>query len=181
DALVGHESYKYDYQYQNGNRDIQIVDGSVELDNYSGSAKVNSYLNEYNTESYFGRVQYNFENKYFGTASFRRDGSSKFNALSRWGDFWSIGGSWQINKEKFFTASWIDLLKLRASYGETGSDNIGSGLYLWQSFYNIGDNNNTEPGITRSRTAGNINLKWETIASSDIALEFGFFRNRLTG
>jgi TonB-linked SusC/RagA family outer membrane protein len=181
DVLLGHESYQNDYQYQNGNRDNQIVDGPVELDNYSNPPKVNSYVDAYRTESYFSRLQYAYDDKYFATAAYRHDGSSKFHPTSRWGAFWSVSAGWQINKGSFFKADWVDLLKARVSYGEIGSDNLGSGYYLWQSFYAIGNNNNTEPGMTRSRVAGNIDLEWETIASSDVALEFSLFKNRLNG
>jgi len=72
------------------------------------------------------------------------------------------------------------LLKLRASYGHVGSDAL-NGYYLYQSYYDIGNNNNTEAGLTRARAVGNVDLKWETNASFDAAVEFGFFNNRING
>jgi len=180
-VLAGHENYVYDYQYLNASRDNQVVDGSVELDNYSNPAKANSYIDAYRTEGYLSRIQYNYDERYFASASYRKDGTSRFHENARWGDFWSVSAGWQINKESFFHAEWVDLLKVRSSYGEVGSDQLSGGYYYWQSFYDIGNNNGSEPGMTRSRTAGNTSLHWETNKSFDVALEFNLFKNRLSG
>jgi len=181
DVLLGHEYYYERYNYLTARRDNQVVDGPVELDNYANPAVVDSYVTEDKLESFFSRIQYNYDNRYFLSASLRRDGSSRFAPESRWGTFWSLGGGWQINNESFMkTYTWIDLLKLRASYGEVGSNAVG--LYPYQSFYDIGNNNNTEPGMTQRRSVGGgIPLKWEVGQSFDAALEFSLFRNRLNG
>ncbi|WP_158280756.1 SusC/RagA family TonB-linked outer membrane protein [Pararcticibacter amylolyticus] len=180
DFLAGHENYRYLYHNLNAQRQNQILDGNVELENYTNPATAGSYVEEYKTEGYFSRVQYSFGDRYFGSASYRRDASSKFYDKVRWGNFWSAGAGWNIHNEEFFRVKWIDHLKLRTAYGDLGSDAI-PGYYLWQSFYNIGENNNTEPGITRNRVAGNKELAWEHNTSLDAALEYGLFNSRVNG
>lgn len=181
DILLGHENYRYLYNYLTARRDNQVVTGPIELDNYANPAVADSYVNEYKTEGYFSRVQYNYSDRYFLMGSLRRDASSKFSPQARWGTFWSVGAGWQLNNEAFLKpVTWIDLLKLRASYGQVGSDAL-NGYYLYQSYYNIGNNNNTEPGMTQNRAAGNMRLQWESNDSYDVAVEFAFFKNRLNG
>jgi len=181
DLLAGHEYYRYLYNYLIARRDNQVVEGPIELDNYANPAVTDSYVNEYKVEGYFSRAQYSYDDKYFLSASLRRDRSSKFSTASRWGNFWSLGAGWQLNNESFLKPlTWIELLKLRASYGVVGSDNL-NGYYLYQSFYDIGNNNGSEPGMTRRRAAGNKALRWETNKSFDAAVDFAFFKNRLNG
>src|SRR5690606_474017 len=121
-----------------------------------------------------------FDNRYFFSTSFRRDGSSRFSPTSRWGNFWSVGAGWTISNEKFFSVKAINNLKLRASYGLVGSDVLG-GYYLYQTFYDTGFKNGNEAGVKQSLTLGNEDLIWETNKNMDIALEFGLFKNRLSG
>jgi len=181
DVLLGHEYYNYNYTYLSASRSNLVVTGPVELDNYTNPAVVNSYVNTYKIDSYFSRGQYDYDNRYFLSASYRRDGSSKFSPESRWGNFWSVGAGWQLNSESFLKdKEWIDILKLRASYGQVGSDAL-NGYYLYQSYYDIGNNNNTEAGITQARAVGNTNLRWESNGSFDAGVDFGFFKNRLNG
>lgn len=75
-------------------------------------------------------IQYDFNEKYFVSGSYRRDASSRFHPDNRWGNFWSLGGAWLISKEDFFNVEWIDELKLKASYGSQGNDNIGDYRYI---------------------------------------------------
>lgn len=181
DVLLGHESYSYNQVYLTAQRDNQVVEDMVELSNFANPATANSALEDYRTEGYFSRAEYSYADKYFASASFRRDGSSKFHRDVRWGNFWSMGLGWEISKEPFFNAEWLDYLKLRASYGAVGSDNLNSDYYYWQSFYNIGVNYGNEPGIRQNRSAGNRNLRWESNQSIDAAVEFNAFGNRLDG
>ena len=89
-----------------------------------------SVADSYNNEGWIFRGQYDYDSKYFFSASFRRDASSRFHPKHRWGNFWSAGGAWIISKENFLNeVAWIDLLKIKASYGEQGNDNIGDFLY----------------------------------------------------
>ena len=78
-------------------------------------SQYNNYSNSYNNEGYFFRAMYNYDAKYFGSVSYRRDASSRFAKEHRWGNFWSVGGAWLISKEAFFNAPWVNSLKLKAS------------------------------------------------------------------
>ncbi|WP_056848714.1 TonB-dependent receptor [Pedobacter sp. Leaf41] len=180
DVLAGHEAYQRRYDYNFGSASGQIVSGSTELKNFATILSLTSYQDNYRIESYFGRFQYDYDGKYFVSGSYRTDGSSKFSPVNRWGEFWSVGAGWQINKEKFFNVSWVDNLKLRGSYGQVGSDDLGS-YYLYQTFYDTGFKNGNEAGIKQALALGNEDIQWESTNSMDIALEFGFLKNRISG
>ncbi|MFA5324708.1 MAG: TonB-dependent receptor [Bacteroidales bacterium] len=180
DFLIGHESYKNDYKYIYGMKQGIIAEGNTELINFTTINSLTSYLNKYRTEGYMARANYNFNHKYYLSTSFRRDATSRFYKDSRWGNFWSVGGSWRMDQETFMAdATWVSNLKLRASYGSVGNDGTDS-WYSWQSLYGILNNAN-ESGFIQSTQAGNKNLKWEVNKSFDLALEYGLFNNRLSG
>lgn len=173
DALVGHENYDYQYNYLYGFRQGQIVDGNDELANFTTTNSLNSYTDRDKIESYISRVNYNYNEKYFASASYRRDGSSRFSPDARWGNFFGFGAAWRMDQENFIKKiTQIDLMKLRTSYGETGNNEAG--LYAWQALYNI-NNNAAESGFLQSKLANN-DLTWEKNASFDLALEFGLFK-----
>ena len=73
------------------------------------------------------RAQYDYAGRYFVSGSYRRDASSRFHPDHRWGNFWSVGAAWLLNQENWFDAPWVNMLKLKASYGSQGNDNIGNG------------------------------------------------------
>ena len=180
DLLVGHESYRNMYHYFRGFRQGLIAEGNAELVNFTTTNSLTGYSNIYTTEGYLARANYNFNHRYYLSASFRRDASSRFYKDARWGNFWSIGGSWRIDQEPFMAAvPWVSAAKLRASYGSVGNDGTSS-WYQWQSLYSINRNANT-PGFLQSATAGNKDIQWEKNMSFDVALEFGLFRDRITG
>ena len=179
DMVLGHESYAYTYNYLYGGRAQQIADNNTELINFVTILASSSYEDNYTTEGYLGRVNYNFDDKYYITGSFRRDGSSRFAKESRWGNFWSVGLAWRLDQESFIqNIPFIDLLKLRASYGEVGND-AGIGYYASQGLYSLGYNNQAEPGILQDKLAAP-SLVWESNNSFDVALEFGLV-NRVMG
>ena len=180
DLLVGHESYRNMYHYFRGFRQGLVAEGNAELVNFTTTNSLTGYRDIYTTEGYLARANYNFNHRYYLSASFRRDASSRFYKDARWGNFWSVGGSWRIDQEPFMAAvPWISAAKLRASYGSVGNDGTSS-WYQWQSLYSINRNANT-PGFLQSATAGNKDIKWEKNMSFDVALEFGLFRDRITG
>lgn len=185
DLLLGHENYSYQYEYSYGMRQGQAVDGLLEFENFKTINTLTSYTNKYRKEGYFVRANYNFADKYYGSVSYRRDGSSRFTKDNRWGNFWSIGASWRIDQEHFMkNLTWINSLKLRASFGQTGNDAIldengYQDYYPYHTLYNLGYANGDDSGILFYKF-GNRDLKWETQVSSDVALEFGLF-NILTG
>ena len=133
--------------------------------------------------SFFGRANYDYKNRYILSATFRADGSSKFLEQNRWGYFPAFAAGWKISEERFLKSkTWIDLLKVRASYGEAGNNNIpvGQQVQIFQSTPTTWIN-----GVTSiwapSKTMPNPDLKWETTVTQNIGLDFGFFKNRLSG
>lgn len=185
DLLLGHESYSYKYEYLYGMKTHETVAAMYEFSNFVNISSLDSYTDKYRKEGYFGRVNYDYADKYYASLSYRHDGSSRFSKENRWGNFWSFGASWRISQEKFMKdITWINNLKLRASYGETGNDDIlksnrNSDYYPYQTLYGLGYNNGTEAGAYFTIIA-NSDLMWETQVSTDVALEFGLF-NRLSG
>ncbi|MBP1838603.1 TonB-dependent receptor [Formosa algae] len=129
---------------------------------------------EYTFSSMFLRANYDFDNKYFLSASVRNDGSSRFGADNRYGTFYSVGASWNITKENFLdNATFIDLLKLRSSYGLTGNAAIGNFASL--GLYGYGNDYDGSPGGTPSQLE-NADLTWETQENFNIGLDFGLFK-----
>ena len=129
DVMLGHESFMNKYYYLYGNKTNMFDPTNHELAGAVNDGSQSSYTSEYNTEGYFGRVQYDYDSKYFFSGSFRRDASSRFHKDNRWGNFWSVGAAWIISKEDWFYAPAFDLFKLKASYGTQGNVNIGNFRY----------------------------------------------------
>lgn len=180
EVMLGHESYKNDYKYTYGMKQGIIAEGNVELINFTTINSLYTYSQSYRTEGYFARANYNYNHKYYVSASFRRDATSRFYKDSRWGNFWSLGGSWRLDQEAFLAdQTWLNNLKLRASYGSVGNDGTDS-WYQWQSLYGILNNAN-QSGFIQDTQAGNKDIQWEKNMSFDVAVEFGMFNNRLNG
>ncbi|MDR3023961.1 SusC/RagA family TonB-linked outer membrane protein [Chryseobacterium sp.] len=138
-------------------------------------------------QSYFGRVNYNFDKKYFLTASLRADGSTRFGDNNKYGYFPSVAAGWTISKENFLKdVSFINELKLRGSWGETGNQEVlnkitkASYLLSQNAGYYLYDNLNLINGVQVVRTP-NPNLKWEVVAQTNIGLDFSLFSNKLYG
>ncbi|WP_196885994.1 SusC/RagA family TonB-linked outer membrane protein [Aureivirga sp. CE67] len=133
---------------------------------------------EETTFSIAASVDYDYDQKYIATASFRRDGSSKFGANNRYGNFWSASAAWNIANEDFLKdVEFLSALKLRASYGTLGNDRIGN--YGFLGLYSFGAYNGSSASFP-SRTE-NPDLKWESKAITDIGLEYGFLGGRVRG
>lgn len=175
-ALVGHEFYKYNYQYIGASKTGFPFGGLYELDAATNITGASSYQHNYAVESVLSRFAYDFDDRYYLSASFRTDGSSRFHKDNRWGQFWSVGANWRISREKFMKdVSWVDNLSMKVSYGVQGNDNIGT-YYAWQSLYNFGSSNADYPGLSAS-SLGNPDLKWEKNANLNAGVE-GRFMNR---
>jgi TonB-linked SusC/RagA family outer membrane protein len=178
DVLLGHESYDRTISDISGLSTVQAANGIYEFDNFSNIVSLSGATFDKAIESYFTRVNYNFDKKYYLSGSVRRDGSSVFTD-NKWGNFYSVGGSWRIDKENFMkNVSFINKLKVRASYGEVGNDNLGDS-YLAQARFSI-TSNAADPAIIFT-DIGNDELIWETTENFDVALEFGLFNNFLDG
>jgi len=134
----------------------------------------------YTNASFFGRVSYDYREKYLFTASTRYDGSSRFGSNSKWGLFPSFSAGWKINEESFMeTTDWVSLLKLRVSWGMSGNDRIGDYEYIALfSTYNTSWNGVLVSGVAASNIA-NENLQWESTKSLNFGLDFSAMKNRL--
>lgn len=177
DALFGHENYESSVAYDMINMSGQTYDDIYGLSNFEKYDQAVGGTAIDKTESFLARARYNYAEKYFGEISFRRDGSSRFAKSCRWGNFWSIGGSWIITKEKFMNnLTWLDYLKLRAAYGTVGN-NASAGTYAYWSQYGITDYNGTN--ILYRATLADPSIKWETTETFDIGLEGALFAGRL--
>ena len=180
-VMLGHEYYKTTTNSQGitaqGGFSPEILEVNAFANVlYSGTSSSSSM---YNVEGYFLSAQYDFDKRYYLSASYRRDASSRFATNHRWGNFWSVGGAWIISKESFMAgASWVDQLKLKASIGQQGNDAITNYAYI--DTYSLSKSSDTD--MTPSfNTIGNENITWETTTNSNIGLEFSFWRGRVAG
>ena len=129
--------------------------------------------------SYLSKIEYNFNRKYYLAGSFRRDGSSKLGPDTRWGNFWSVSGAWSIDKEPFMENNEVfNNLRLRASYGVNGT--LPPSDYGWRALIGYSNKYMSLPGAGLTNIS-DPNLSWETNHITDVALEFGLFKNRLFG
>lgn len=178
DVLAGHEFYKYNYQYLGAAKTGFPFGGLYELDAASTITDASSYQDFYAVESVLSRASYDYDDKYYLSGSYRRDGSSRFHKDSRWGDFWSVGANWRISQENFMkNVKWVNNLSVKASYGVQGNDNLGS-FYAWQSFYDLGWPNATMNGAALSSLESS-DLRWEKNANLNVGVEARLF-NRLS-
>ena len=183
DVLVGYEQYKYKYQYIYGYNDHLYDPFIGEIGNATGTSNksVTSYTSNYMTEGILARVQYDLMDKYFVSASYRRDASSRLAEGHRWGNFGSAGLAWLINKENFLKdTKWIDELKVKASYGVQGNDNLG-GYYPYADRYSTSYNETTGEYAVTLTQKGNDELTWETSHAFNVGADFALFGNRLNG
>ncbi|MBW1654050.1 SusC/RagA family TonB-linked outer membrane protein [Flavobacterium quisquiliarum] len=187
-ALIGEESINYEV-----NTVTSTIHGYPSFFDFNQAKTLTSQGtpqavdNYYNPDdrllSFFGRANYDYKNRYILSATFRADGSSKFLSQNRWGYFPAFAAGWKISEERFLKGtSWIDLLKIRASYGEAGNNNIpvGQQTQIFQSIPTTWINGVTSVWAI-PKTMPNPDLKWETTVTQNVGLDFGFFKNRLSG
>ena len=178
-VLLGHENYSSKSYGLNAAKSQMF---SMENDELNGAVVDNksagSSFGEYNNEGYFIRAQYDYSNRIFGSVSFRRDASSRFHPDHRWGNFWSLGGGWIINHENWFPRlPWLDMLKIKASVGSQGNDNIGN--YLYVDTYTL-SNNQDSPAISFG-VKGNKEITWETNTNFNAGIDFDLLHGRISG
>ena len=178
-VLLGHEWYKSTGVSLGASKSNMFSLNNTELGGavIDGQA-ASSGRSDYNNEGYFLRAQYDYQNRIFGSFSFRRDASSRFHPDHRWGNFWSLGGGWLINQEEWFPRYyWLDMLKVKASIGSQGNDNIAD--YLYTDMYSI-TNSDGEIGVKRG-SIGNPNITWETNTNFNAGFDFDLFKGRVSG
>ncbi|MDB5190654.1 MAG: hypothetical protein JWQ96_217 [Segetibacter sp.] len=177
-ALAGHENYLYRYNYVSANASGFLFPGQTQLDNGTGPfSPARSAEDNHRIESYLANVNYDYNQKYLLSASFRTDGSSRFAESVRWGNFYSFGFGWRVTQEKFLSnVNWLNELKLRGSYGEQGNEDIG--LYYQYNNYYYANANGTYSAPTRP---ANAELAWEKNKTANIGLDFAVLKNRVSG
>ena len=187
--LAGASNESNTYKYLNGSRNTFPNNSLYELASASASTASNDGgMEEWALMSFFGRANYAFKDKYLFEANVRYDGSSRFAPSHRWGLFPSFSSGWRISQEDFWNKSGlpksINNLKVRASWGVLGNQNIGT--YPYQQTYSLGENavlgnSATLVSGTRINTLNNTDITWETTSIADVGLDFGLFNGKLTG
>ena len=197
DALLGHEYYQYDLEQMYLGGAHTLINDSRAYVNYLGSATYSPFgagyggdLQKQTMESYLGRANYIYDNKYYVSASLRRDGSSKFKYNeNRWGTFWSVGAGWRISAEPWMegTKGWLDNLKFRGSYGVLGNQNgidRYSGYQRW-SYGGSGwaaakDSYPSTYSLTKSAWVNDA-LTWEKVNTADAGFDFTLLGGKIAG
>lgn len=181
-AGMSQEYNKYDQDYF---IKYDLVDPSLgAIDAGMTNGSITGNYEEWAMRSYFGRVNLSWDNRYLFEANLRADGSSKFAPGHRWGYFPSISAGWRISEEKFMrgTSSWLNQLKLRASYGSLGN-NATTSYYMYQSLFATANyilNGNIAGGLAQTVLA-NPALTWEKTYMTNIGVDYAFLNNRLSG
>ncbi len=192
DLLAGYETYNLDgensYAYGYGIYKDNDFTVNNAIDNINGGGDTF----EYATRGFIGRVNYNWDEKYFGSFSYRRDASSVFHPDNRWGNFFSASAAWMISKEKFMEdVDWVDMLKVKASFGEQGNDYLTYGsssgtLYGYRNYIVYQDQYQMTgaDGVFSDGTLkykGNKDLTWEKSNAYNIGVDFDLFNHKLSG
>ncbi|MDH6312638.1 TonB-linked SusC/RagA family outer membrane protein [Parabacteroides sp. PFB2-10] len=174
EVMVGHENFNYKYDYDYVYKSSEKFANLMELSNFATMTTISGYQSGYKTEGFLSRAAYNYDQTYFVEGSFRRDGSSRFHKDHRWGNFWSLGGSWIASNEAFIRQfDWINYLKLRAGYGEVGQE-ASVGYYAWMALY--GSTINGGDGAYYKSQNEASDITWETSRSASFALETNLFK-----
>ena len=186
DILLGHETYRYKYKYIMASKEKLFNPSIVEVDNAILNPAAESYTDNYGTEGWLGRAQYEYDQKYIMSGSFRRDASSRFHPDNRWGNFGSLGFAWVMTRENFMdTQDWVDFLKFKMSYGIQGndallySDGVTSNYYPYTDQFTVKENN--KDFATTMTYKGNKDITWETSYSFNTGFDFNLFKNKLSG
>lgn len=172
EALVAHETNAFEQNFMFASKNLGVVYGIYELNNYLEiGGQPGGFTNRRTLESYFGQLNYDFDKKYFLSASVRRDGSSRF-ANNKWDTFGAIGASWILSKEDFFNVKAIEYLKIKTSWGISG-DEAGVGFYTGLDTYNAQNLDGSFAFALRS--VADPNLTWETSYMYQAGLESNLF------
>ena len=182
DFLLGYESYEWNNEYTQAIGNNLYNPGSWAVNNTLNDDRRKGYgsYGAYSTRGYFGRINYDFDSKYFASFSYRRDGSSRFHPKNRWGNFYSVSAAWDIAHEAFMmsTSEWLDQLKLRASFGQQGNDGIGNN-YAYLDQFTISGATEWSDGLLSYK--GNPDLTWETSNAFNVGVDFSLWKGMLSG
>ncbi len=180
DLTLGYEAYNYNSENVYATGQNLYKPGDFTINNTIDQKRGGGSYGEYATRGFFGRLNWDYSERYFISASYRRDASSRFHPDKRWGNFWSASAAWVISKENFMKkASWIDILKLKASFGQQGNDNVGN-YYAYLDQYTVtGADGVFSDGLLAYK--GNPELTWEKSNSYNAGIDFSFFKGKLSG
>ena len=180
DITAGYEGYEYTNEYVDATGQNLYNPDSYWVNNTIDQRKGYGAMNSYATEGFFGRLNYNYKDTYIGSVSYRRDASSRFHPDNRWGNFFSGSAAWVISNEKFMEdINWVDMLKLKASFGQQGNDAVGNYYAYLDQFQMTGANGVFSDGTLYYK--GNPDLTWETSTSYNVGVDFALLNNRLNG
>ena len=181
DFLVGYEAYSLGVDGFSGQGYGIYSNTNPTLANVSMNKTVDGYKDAYATRGIFARVNYDYDGRIYGSVSFRRDGSSRFAPDKRWGNFWSVSAAWDIAKEKWMedSSNWLNMLKLKASFGQQGNDNVGSYYAYVDQFVMSGVDNVWNVAILGYK--GNPDLTWETSNAFNVGVDFAFLQGKISG
>jgi TonB-linked SusC/RagA family outer membrane protein len=178
-AVMGYEAKKYHYKYFYGEGTGFISDKFLELDNAAQAIAVGGSFNDDRLVSYFVKGDYNYNDRYYFSLSYRRDGSSRLAQEERWGNFYAVSGAWDLTKSSFIkNIKWINSMRLKSSYGTTG--NLPTNLYASQSLFSFSNRYNGDPVFFLSNV-GNPKLTWEHSYTFNIGVDFSLLNARLQG
>lgn len=185
-AMLGHENYQEKTNFFSGEKKSLLDPTLAEFISAATISSLNSFGREYKVEGFFGQLTADYLDKYYASASLRRDGSSIFHPDHRWGTFWSLGASWRINQEAFLKdVQAIQNLKLRVSYGVQGNDYLylpGTTLRAYTPYTNLYSISSTGTESVYGPTyKGTKNITWEKNNNLDVGLEFSLWRGALAG
>ncbi len=181
--LYGMEQISYRNYYSMAQRKDLISDALPDVSlGSAGSQFAEGYPTKWGINSFFGRVNYGFKDKYLFEANIRTDGSSRFAKGHKWGVFPSFSAAWRISEEGFVkNLGFVDNLKLRASWGQTGNERIDAFMYLPQyNTSNVVMNGSLVSAVYQKKMA-NSDVTWETVEQTNIGLDFGFLNNTIYG
>ena len=177
DFLLGHEWYAYKYNYLQAGKS-NLVDGILELRPGTSLQAADSYQIDYRINSFLSRFNYNYDDRYYLSASLRSDASSRFHKDHHTGIFWSLGANWRVSKEAFMKdVDWIHNLSVKVSYGEQGNDNLGT-YYAWQSLYDLEYANGNNIGAIIA-SLENREVTWEKNSNLNAGFEAALWGGRL--
>ena len=180
DFLLGYESYDWKTSYIWGQAYTLYNNDNYTLSNGIDQKDLGGGINSYATRGIFGRINYDYDGKYYASGSYRRDASSRFAPDKRWGNFFSLSAGWDISKENFMQDyTNVDMLKFKVSFGQQGNDNIGN-YYAYMDQYNMTGSNGVW-NASQLAYKGNPDLTWETSNSFNIGVDFSFFQGKLDG
>lgn len=180
DALVGFESFTEEGEKMEAYGQNLYAPGVWAVNNTIDQRRGYGSVGYYAVMGLISRINYDYAEKYFVSGSFRRDASSRFAPKNRWGNFWSVSAAWNLGKEDFIkSADWIDMLKLKASFGQQGNDNIGNNYAYLDQYTMSGSDGVFSDGALAYK--GNPELTWETTNAFNVGVDFGFFQDRLSG